>query len=313
MKDMFEKRGLEQREHERIDTNRGRDLYNVLAKQSCLESMECMQGACNEVFTTKRREGMIKSASVDRKGRKVRYYRMIQKNIFLRMLNEGEHSIENNHLEDFDRIVSERKVYDFFYWYIVRSSDDIDIEDEIEDSSLKELLDRITDNEEEKESLLRERTNRSVVGFIQKYCDSRIIEQIHAGSVYPEFSPYLSISVGGSPMKRIHEDCIMLELILPDEKVSSYPSETASRQGEKHAYVLRGFSLDTVSRVFVSSTQYRDEVLNDESVPVGEWRTQREGKNSLEKYHDWVEDWRWKESTDDCLPVGILNRYGIKK
>ncbi|NCU41935.1 MAG: hypothetical protein EOM19_04415 [Candidatus Moranbacteria bacterium] len=293
-------------EKEDITVEDGRTLHQQLL---CCKDMREMQEVCNTLFSKERRERMVEGASVDRKGRKVRYYRKIGQDIFLRTLNEGGHSIENNHLEDFDRELPEKRVREFFLDY-AEDEDLVSWNEITKDFSLEEILGRITSNKEAIATMIKRKTNRNVVDFIQTYCNPRRLEIIHAGSRFMEFSPYLSASVGGSFAKYLREGDVLLEMIIQDEKISSFPSGASSREGEKHVYIQHGIDLGEISRVFTSTDQYHKEVLENETIPIGEWIIGKLGEKDS-SLSDQIEQWRWDKPTDDCLPVGLLERYGL--
>lgn len=290
-----------------ITTEDGRILHQQILR--CKDMRE-IQEVCNKLFSEERREKMIEGASIDRKGRKVRYYRKIARDIFLRALNEGEHSIENNHLEDFDRELPEKRVRGFFLDY-AEDEDLVSWDEATKSLSLQEILERITNNKDAISRLVGERSNRSVIEFIQRYCRQERLEIKHAGSRFMEFSPYLSASVGGSFVEYLRRDDVLLEMIIADEKISSFPSECNSRECEKHVYINHGIQLGEISRVFIDTEQYRREVLENSSLPIGKWIIEGGGvKDPLLSEND-IDRWRFNTPTDDCLPVGLLERYDL--
>lgn len=290
----------------KITLEDGRNLHQQILL--CGKNYLCIQECCNKLFDEKRRERMVAGASIDRKGRKVRYYRKIGQDIFLRALNEGGHSIENNHLEDFDRELPEKKVEEFFFDYA--DDEELISFDEWKKLSLQEVLERITSNKEAIDTMIKRKTNRNVVDFIQTHCNPQRLEIMHAGSRFMEFSPYLSASVGGSFAKYLRQGDILLEMIIADEKISSFPSGSRAREGEKHVYLQHGIDLGEISRVFTSTDQYRKEVLENKTIPIGEGIIGKLGEKDS-SLSDQIEQWRWNKPTDDCLPVGLLERYGL--
>lgn len=292
---------IEKTPESKITLSERQELFNTIL--SCKENQECIQEACNSIFDEAKREELLKKASVDTKGRKVRYYRQIEENTFLRALYEGKHAVSNNHLEDFDRNLSEEKVKEFFCDYV--DFQELASWDEIDNLDLRGLLQKIVpNNNQEIENFLGNVTNRKIVEFIEKYCKKSQIESLHAGSLYPEFSPYLSASVGGSFVRYPKKGYILLEMIIADDKISSLPSEAVSREGEKHVYIQGEITLDEISRTFTTAEQYMKEILRNENIPIGEWIKEKDEENVF----NGVEQWRWAEPTDDCLPVEILKR-----
>ncbi|NCU41722.1 MAG: hypothetical protein EOM19_03285 [Candidatus Moranbacteria bacterium] len=64
----------------KITLEDGRNLHQQILL--CGTNQVCIQECCNKLFDEKRRERMVVGASMDREGRKVRYYRNIRKDIF---------------------------------------------------------------------------------------------------------------------------------------------------------------------------------------------------------------------------------------
>jgi len=301
---MFEALHVFEQHEKELNSDQGRNLHEALLR--CENDERCAQRMCNELFTSERREKLLEKASVDRKGRAVRYYRVVQKDVFLRALNEGEHSVENNHLEDFDRLLPESKVYNFFQDYA--DAEDLLSFEEWKQLSLREILERITQDSHAIEEVLREKTNRKITAFVANYCDQRRVEIMHSGSRFMEFSPLLSASVGGSFVERLRDEQVMLEMVISDDKISCLPTGTISREGEKHVFVRHGIKLNEISRVFVDDDQYQQEVVKNIDIPMGNWVVNNLGEvDSLLSKSD-IERWRWNEPTDNCLPIGIVEK-----
>lgn len=304
---MAELLGTRERRHEVVDVETGRRLHQEILR--CGEDAECAQAACNRVFTTERREKMITEASVDRKGRKVRYYRHIKRDVFLRALEEGGHFVDNNHMEDFDqKVVNEKEVKIFFLLYFQKNDGESyeemgwDIK-KAGDISLQEILDAIFSDSFVRESFPKRLTNRNVVDFVRRFCCPRTLEELHMLGQYLDFSPYLSASVGGSYLEKVSPGAVLLELILPDELILSDPDATPFfRMEEKSVCVDGGFPLEAISRVFCTTHQYWKEVVLDENTPVGMFLSGSCGRDS-------IQPWLMGEQVENCLPVGILRRY----
>ncbi|NCU41721.1 MAG: hypothetical protein EOM19_03280 [Candidatus Moranbacteria bacterium] len=230
----------------------------------------------------------------------------------MRALNEGKHSIENNHLEDFDRELPEKRVKEFFLDY-AEDEDLVSWNEATKNLSLEEILERITDNKDAISWLVGEKSNRNVIEFIQKCCRQERLEIKHAGSRFMEFSPYLSASVGGALVEYLRRDDVLLEMIIADKKISSFPSGCNSRECEKHVYINHGIELSEISRIFTSTDQYRKEVLENEKIPIGEWIVNKLGERDELLSESDIDRWRFNKPIDDCLPVGLLERYGLLK
>lgn len=272
---------------------------------------EQKQKILNELFPLDRRERMIASASEDKRGRKVRYYRYIKFPKFLEILKNGKQSAADysNPNEIADKKLFKDFLVDFWSFGQELRHPETDLEDLFreEDNLRKEDLREVMNavfpavSQEEKDRVVANPTNENILVFIERYVDEGYIKRRHTGSVMQRFSPFLSMSVGGVINDSVleHDDYVYIETVIADEKIILHPE---TDQGEKEVLV-REIKKEDVSRVFIDFNQLKREVLGDKTSAIGDFIS----KNKISPYRGGlVEQWRWDEKTSDCLPKSLL-------
>lgn len=242
----------------------------------------------------------MSKASEDSKGRKVRYYRLMDLEIFLKLIEEGawnEHTIPDG--EGFTTEELFAYLYDLTRW--TRSFinlDDITV-DTVKDH-LKDIFP--TAAEEAIQNLLVAKKYSEVRSFLSKFADKNALKSMHR-SFSSKFNPYFSCSVGG-PAYSYGEGLVCLEMVMPDDLVET---DKNAFEEEKEVY-LRELNLNWITRVYgegeEGNQQWMDEVIYNPELPIGEHT-----RDKYDPYSDYSEisSWTRGEKTVDCLPVGLKN------
>ncbi len=254
----------------------------------------------NILFPTSNRELAVSKASEDTKGRKVRYYRSMNLEKFLKLMEEGVWSDQT--ISD-DEIVNTEELLVYLYnltrW--TRSFIDLDslTVDNIKDH-LKETFPTAT--EEAIQNLLAAKKYSEVRSFLSSFADKNALKSMHRASS-SKFNPYFSCSVGG-PAYSYGEGLVCLEMVIPDDRVEA---DKNAFEEEKEVY-LRGLDLSWITRVYgegeEGNQQWIDEVIYNPELPIGEHT--RDKFNPDSDYSE-ISSWTRGEKTEDCLPVGLKN------
>lgn len=268
------------------------------------ESIEERQNILNELFPLSRRQEMLRGASVDVKGRRVLYYRYMRWEKIFELLEKGEQTsmdyVENPHARLSDEDVL--RLQTFFLDYAVDFLHEGEWED-LKSLSLEELINGVFKDVSWKEraELIREPTYEVVLPFIRKYVAAAYTRGRHTGSTLQRFSPFLGMSVGG-PIRTLYgrnEVYAYVEMIVPDHKIIPHPEGV---QGEKEVFIER---LDRayISRIYTDQ-QLWDEILESPDSMVGKYLANHRGEG-CRTILEALEQWRWHEETEDCLPASV--------
>jgi len=247
------------------------------------------QTILDAIFTPERRQRLIQSASVDIKGRKVRYFRKMSYEKLLQLLSEGKQT----HLSYFENADGHvpldilKHLIITYGWHngqeYIRTNEDILAE-------FKRVFSDVIP-EAELEDVISNMTFARLIPLLDKYVPERYIKQVHTGSANQILSPYLSMSVGGV-INQLRSG-VYVEIVMPDSEVVAHPEGV---EGEKEV-LTRVIKVGDITRVYADPrTLYQDEIVNPDT-PVGQTRGDSSSDN--------VERWRWDEKTVDYVPVAL--------
>jgi|GEM_PF-6089989 len=284
------------------------DYISLLEKA---ETAKEKQKILNEIFPKERRDQMIADSSEDINGRGVRYYRYIKFPKLLGILKTGKLSAHDYF--NLQEAVDIKMLKDFLirHWSYLEENNhpDIDFEkliEEEDDLKKKSLADIFPEtfpeaNPQDIEMVVANPNNQNILAFIEKYASEKFLKAIHTGSSMQCFSPYLSMSVGGIINDCVRDNrCVYLEIVVPNERIILHPE---TDQGEKEV-LIKEIKKENISRVFTDSEQLKQEVLEDISSAIGDFGSKHK---LIPCRGGLVEQWRWDEKTEDCLPVGLLD------
>ncbi len=284
----------------------GHNFEKFLADFDRATSVEEQQEALNHMFPLERRERMIASSSSDVRGRKVVYYRYMTWDKLKELLHRG-------HQVPFDYAVTPEQKFsgeeqselkellldyvDFLCEYKKTFSENA--ADDMRNLNLDHIFKKIFTDvaDEEIQHVVSTLNYTTVLAFIKKHVDRQYLKIRHTGSVLQKFSPYLSASVGApiSSLQGRKGTKVYVEMVIPDKQVSLHPEGV---QGEKEVLIEK-IEREHIVRVYTSDQLWTELLHNPESV-IGRY-AQENNKDPLEA----IESWRWREKTEDYLPVGL--------
>jgi hypothetical protein len=267
------------------------------------------QEILNSIFTKKRQEKMVADASLDIKGRKVRYYRYMPFEDFLRLLENkkirptGRSGMEQVPQTKFNEFLS-RYLEDQMWSAETDYEKKRDFLEKAQTLSTPELLRLVFPRVSQKaaETLLADLTYQNVRKFFDDKIDLKNKLHYHIGSYWMKFFSYLSASVGGIIRKHLRPNEVYAEMIIPDDAVIVGERHF---EGEKEA-LFKEMNLSNISRVYAGYDQLHEEIVDNPQTAIGQIK---ESRSSLSK----IETWRWKEPTIEYLPVSVYKKIKKKK
>jgi hypothetical protein len=236
---------------------------------------------------------------MDRKGRRVLYYRYIKWDKLFNLLERGE-QISMDYVKDPQAPLSPEDLYhlaNFIKDYAIDSLHKRELRGT--KPSLEEIIDTAFPNvSQEERARLTKPTYAIILPFIRKYVDQKYIGRRHTGSMLQKFSPFLGMSVGGPINPLFDERNVYIEMVIPDSQIIPHPEGV---QAEKEVFIEQ-IKREYISRVHASDQLYREAINNPNSM-IGTYYAAHpdECRTPLEA----LDRWRWSEKTEDCLPVAI--------
>ncbi len=283
---------------ERFDINISPD---TLAQLKQTEEREDRAEILQEIFPEARREEMLQMASEDSKGRKVKYYRFIRWDKFMKLLENKKLTAMDYF--NLDEKVDEKELFYFFIDY----ADFLKVLDRFEEDykalSWSELMSRVfpTLTPQETQSFLNDLSFRNILPFVQKNVDPLYMRRRHTGSVGQKFSSLLSLSVGGITTDHLGKNTVYLEMVMPDDKITPHPEGV---EGEKEVFTDE-INLYNVARVYDSVQIWDDIIMNPDTI-IGAYQAKID--YSKGSHSPAVEQWRWGERTNDYLPTSLAKQ-----
>jgi len=266
-------------------------------------SSSMRQRLYNYLFDEVGREAKVAVASEDRKGRKVRYYRIMGQEDFNLWIEHAKLNAEvlTDPLTD---KISSKDIAHYLY-YLVGSGLFFNFSEDISPENVFEYLPQLFPAASAEEVAMVSTTDSAAVvrGFLFKYANREALKFMHRGSS-SRLNPYFSCSVGG-PSYLYQDPLVCVELVIPDDKVEV---ESGAFEEEKEVY-LTNLDLAWVTRVYAGGStgneQWIEEVIYNPEIPIGEHTVNRY-KSSDSSYSE-VGAWTRDEELVDCLPVGLLD------
>ncbi len=265
-----------------------------------------LQERLDQIFPQDRREQMIAQASEDPSGRKVRYYRSMTKDRFFQMLERGE---DISKPEEISPKEVQEKLIGLLESYASFLTTEHELDDDYEeqlwdacdtkdiDLILKHLIPNIT--AADKEALLACESLESVRDVIKDYLPNKFKQKVHGGSLFIEFTDYVSMSVGGIIKTLNPGRNVYVEIIMDDQDVI-IPTNAA--EGEKEV-LAKSIKLDNISRVFATNEPLISELVEGEDSAI----KQAVDASPIKPRHigDPIDAWRWGTRRNDYLPKSL--------
>jgi len=252
-----------------------------------------------QIFPESRKEQMLQLASEDTKGRKVKYYRYIKWDKFMKLL-------ENKKLTAMDYFNLDEKIdeQELFYFLLdyARYLKVVDIlQEDYKAISLPELASRVFPQLtiSEIKPFLENLSFRNILPFVRNNIDPQYMRRRHTGSVAQKFSSLLSLSVGGITTDHLGKNSVYLEMVMPDDKITPHPEGV---EGEKEDFTDE-INLYNVTRIY-DSVQIWDDIIMNPGTTIGAYQAKIDYSKGSSS--SGVEQWRWGEKTNDYLPKSLL-------
>ena len=253
-------------------------------------------------FSQQRRAELLASASVDRYGRPVVYYRYMKRGAFERLLEQGEIS-GSERFQDPDAPLDQHALATALLSVVpdeagaARHHSDADMGDAIRlightnPAFARALGDLAASGGF---------SARSIHPLMLEHVDRRALMSMHAASRYLRFSPFLSLSAGCVINDAVWQDYVYVEFAIPDAEIEPNPE---AFKGEMEVLATR-LHADWITRVYTTTEQLRDEITTNPSTPVGKYYGTAEADMTPP-----VDLWRWHEPIGDYLPLSLVGTY----
>lgn len=320
-----------------IEYREEQDTYKQLATELSHASPEQAQKLLDTAFTQEHREELVSSASKDIHDRSVRYYREMPMDRFITLLNQGEIDVFDHFAKESNAVGRKEKVDDapdFGSIYLLlrkHAAENVGLDRKTATSQLNvNEEDRFQEDPEFRKEVLqrlfpevtpsviddvsKKWTYESLIPFLEQHLPVDFIKKMHTGSMLQKFSPYLSTSVGGPINDHLSQGRVTVEMIIPDEQI--IPNQFGGT-GEKEVFVQK-IDINQISKVFTTSDALLSGVIKNPDTQVGNYYVQHFSRLPIERQRatSITEEWRWKEPTEESLPVSIaqeLNPFKTKE
>ncbi|MBP7119458.1 hypothetical protein KBA63_05250 [Candidatus Woesebacteria bacterium] len=309
-----------------IEYRQEQDTYKHLATELSHSNPEQSQKLLDTVFTQEHREKLVSSATHDIHGRSVRYYREMPMDRLITLLNKGQIDVFDHFAKESDTAGRKEKVDDApdfgsIYMLLRRhETENLGLDRETATSliSMKDK-DRFQDDSQFRtevfqrlfpdvepsviDDLSKKLTYKTLIPFLEQHLPVDFIKKMHTGSMLQKFSPHLSASVGGPINDHLLQGRVTVEMIIPDEQI--VPNQFGVT-GEKEVFLAK-IDRDQISQVFTTSDALLTQVIKNPDTQIGDYYANQFSNLPIERQRSTsiTEDWRWKEPTEESLPVSI--------
>ncbi len=274
----------------------GQLVEKELERLNAIRSLSVKEGQLiiDQLFSAKKREQKLSEQEEDARGLKVRYFRKMSLEAFIKMVKTGYQDAASYAKGELP-VVSQDELK-----YFIINSFPFDKQEAIEEKNLglKDLIDehfgkRIYERLEEAGF-----SYASVMDFTANYLDESYLKQRHTGSTMQKLSPFLSMSVGGVistlssekyPYQAVYCEIVKHDIITHKDGVN----------GEKEVFTKK-LNIEDVIGAYVDDDKIFELIRNDDTFSQGNFY--KEHKNEMRYADDVIEEWRWEVNTNDCLP-----------
>lgn len=247
-----------------------------------------VQETVDAVYSEEYQIEKLKEASLDEKGRPVRYYRQISTRSLLMLLESGHDNPVDRHKEDF----SLEDMAFVSMLEVILSDRGIDSANMSTIGMLHKVFKNIGVEEVNKVfGVNGEVTNwESILSFIEENLQPDEIKGIHAmGNNGPhrviKYSPFMSVNPGGPRFASPHDTVVIIEMVIPDDKVVL--NNKSVYLAEREALV-HGVDVSYISRIIVGEDSFRKLIQENQETPVGEFIASHGELNAQEAHQKWL-------------------------
>ncbi|NCT54784.1 hypothetical protein GW758_02375 [Candidatus Falkowbacteria bacterium] len=282
---------------EQLDKELGEQLNEAMLEElSNIKNLPIIEGqsVVDKIFSNQRREKKLAEQEDDGNGLKVRYFRKMSLEAFIKMAKVGYQDAAS-YAEEEPPIIDQRELK-----YFIIDSFSLDKQEKIETKglSLKDLVNEHFGVDVYERLAESDFSYACVMDFINNYLDEKYLKQTHTGSVMQKLSPFLSMSVGGVistlssdkyPYRKIYCEIVKDDIIPHQSGVN----------GEKEVFIKK-LEMGDIAGVYVDDNKIFELIRNDNTFSQGNYY--REHQNEMQYSDDIIQKWRWEVNTNDCLP-----------
>lgn len=174
----------------------------------------------------------------------------------------------------------------------ILDSRDIDLEN----ASVTDTLYKVFDNNSKEEidkvfGISGDKTNwETILSFIEENLHPDEIKKIHAMGNHGserviKYSPFMSINPGGPRLFAPPNTCVIIEMIIPDNKVIV---TSENRHKMEREMLVRGVDDSFLSRIIVGSESFRKLIEENQETPVGEYIAMHRKEGIREAHQQWL-------------------------
>ncbi len=247
-----------------------------------------VQEVADSVYSEEYQREKIKEASLDIKGRPVRYYRQISTDALLMLLESGHDNPVDHHDEPFSL---DDKAFLHMLNHVLDSRD-IDLEN----TPVTDMLYKVFENTDKEEidkvfGVNGEITNwERILSFIEENLQPDEIKKIHAIGSYGrerviKYSPFMSVNPGGPRLFPPHGTALIVEMVIPDSKVMVNNKNRFEMEREA---LVRGVDVSYISRIIVGDEAFRKLIEENQETPVGEYIASHRKEGVREAHQQWL-------------------------
>lgn len=284
------------------------------------ESLQEMQRIANRLFPENQRREKIAAAPKDVRGLPVRYYRYMELDKFLILLEKGRQK-----REDYDKQAMQKDPHEAI-WHVClellrhrAAAREIECDNfSSKYSTLEELVSAafplVT---AEILEAVQSRDLGRIRDIMTKNIPKNLQHTIYSSGLAREFTPLIGMSVGGPIREHINRKVnysafglpeptgplnplIYIEAVIPTERVEFRREDAMYCEGEKEVFVEE-LKMDDITAVAIDDDEYRQRFVDapDSNIRIF---LDYSPRPSMARENDF-ERWRWETKITDYLPV----------
>ena len=241
----------------------------------------------------------------DSRGLKVRYFRKMSLEAFLKMAKIGYQDAAS-YAEEGPPDINQEELKRLVIWSLP-----IDLQDKMEKRkyNFKELVDQNFGQGIYEKMAISNFSYSSVMDFINSYLDEEYLKEVHTGSLMQKISPFLSMSVGGviSTLSNERRSCkkVYCEIVKKD-----IITHKLGVNGEKEVFV-KNLKMSDIAGVYIDDDKIFDLIKKDNTFSQGRfYEENKDNKDNFIWLSDFIQKWRWEVDTNDCLPKRLRDLTG---
>jgi hypothetical protein len=249
---------------------------------------EVSQHIVDEVYGDEYQKQKLETASKDKFGRPVRYYRQVGLDTLVDLLKNGEESALSHH----DEIYSPSDpVLKDMAEYILEGRDEVvdgkattaDLVYKMFPSQTQEEVDAVF-------GITGEQTDwKTILDYIENNIPSDEVKKLHAVGTHNsrilKYSPYLSVCPGGPRIYPPSDSAAIIELVIPDEEVVV---NNKNRQKTEREALVHRIDASSLSRIIFGEEAFIKLIQHNPDTPVGQYILQHKDEYLATAHGHWM-------------------------